>query len=163
MLNRPQKITLAEMRTAGVRELLMCCSDYRGSHWTASANDWPDEVGVSDLEAEFTCQACGRRSADGRRAGSQMTHSGTRRPDFGIGIKAYESERGPVAASVRTHNRRPRAREFVAARHGITPDPLMTPYSEFLGTLALAGHEPALVIRDIVERAAARSGATFDL
>jgi D-alanine-D-alanine ligase len=45
----------------------------------------------------------------------------------------------------------------------ITPDPLMTPYSEFLGTLALAGHEPALVIRDIVERAAARSGATFEL
>jgi D-alanine-D-alanine ligase len=45
----------------------------------------------------------------------------------------------------------------------ITPDPLMTPYSEFLGTLALAGHEPALVIRDIVERVAARSGATFEL
>ena len=45
----------------------------------------------------------------------------------------------------------------------ITPDPLMTPYSEFLGTLALAGHEPALVIRDIVERAAARSGVTFEL
>jgi D-alanine-D-alanine ligase len=45
----------------------------------------------------------------------------------------------------------------------ITPDPLMTPYSEFLGTLALAGHEPALVIRDIVERVAARSGASFDL
>jgi D-alanine-D-alanine ligase len=45
----------------------------------------------------------------------------------------------------------------------ITPDPLMTPYSEFLGTLALAGHEPALVIRDIVERAAARSGAAFEL
>jgi D-alanine-D-alanine ligase len=45
----------------------------------------------------------------------------------------------------------------------ITPDPLMTPYSEFLGTLALAGHDPALVIRDIVERAAARNGATFGL
>jgi len=45
----------------------------------------------------------------------------------------------------------------------ITPDPLMTPYSEFLGTLALAGHEPGLVIRDIVERAAARRGAAFEL
>jgi D-alanine-D-alanine ligase len=44
----------------------------------------------------------------------------------------------------------------------MTPDPLMTPYSEFLGTLALAGHEPTLVIRDIVERAAARSGAAFE-
>jgi D-alanine-D-alanine ligase len=45
----------------------------------------------------------------------------------------------------------------------ITPDPLMTPYSEFLGTLALAGHEPALVIRDIVERVLARRGAGFEL
>jgi D-alanine-D-alanine ligase len=44
----------------------------------------------------------------------------------------------------------------------ITPDPLMTPYSEFLGTLALAGHEPALVIKDIVQRAAARRAATFE-
>jgi D-alanine-D-alanine ligase len=45
----------------------------------------------------------------------------------------------------------------------ITPDPLMTPHSEFLGTLALAGHEPAEVIRDIVERAAARSGTAFHM
>jgi D-alanine-D-alanine ligase len=44
----------------------------------------------------------------------------------------------------------------------ITPDPLMTPSSEFLGTLAQAGHEPAHVIRDIVERAAARCGAAFE-
>jgi D-alanine-D-alanine ligase len=44
----------------------------------------------------------------------------------------------------------------------ITPDPLMTPNSEFLGTLAQAGHEPARVIRDIVERAAARRGAVFE-
>ena len=45
----------------------------------------------------------------------------------------------------------------------ITPDPLMTPHSEFLGTLALAGHEPAWVIRDIVERAAARRGSAFHI
>jgi D-alanine-D-alanine ligase len=45
----------------------------------------------------------------------------------------------------------------------ITPDPLMTPHSEFLGTLALAGHEPVGVIRDIVERAAARSGSAFHM
>lgn len=45
----------------------------------------------------------------------------------------------------------------------ITPDPLMTPHSEFLGTLALAGHEPAQVIRDIVERAAARRGSAFHM
>jgi D-alanine-D-alanine ligase len=41
----------------------------------------------------------------------------------------------------------------------ITPDPLMTPSSEFLGTLAQAGHEPQQVLRDIVERAANGSRA----
>jgi D-alanine-D-alanine ligase len=44
----------------------------------------------------------------------------------------------------------------------ITPDPLMTPNSEFLGTLAQAGHEPADVIRDIVERAAERPGVALE-
>ena len=38
----------------------------------------------------------------------------------------------------------------------MTPDPLMTPHSEFLGTLAQAGHEPRVVIRDIIERTANR-------
>jgi hypothetical protein len=30
-----QKITFAEMRAAGVRGLLIYCSDFRRSHWTA--------------------------------------------------------------------------------------------------------------------------------
>ena len=63
---RPQKITLAEMRAANVRGLLIYCSDYHCSHWTAISGDqWPDEVRLSDL-ARFTCQACGRRGADVR-------------------------------------------------------------------------------------------------
>ena len=62
MLTRPQKITLAEMRAANVRGLLIYCSDYRCSHWTAISGDrWPDDVRLSDLESRFTCQACGRR------------------------------------------------------------------------------------------------------
>ena len=64
---RPQKITLAEMRAAGVRGLLINCNDYRCSHWTATSGDrWPDDVCLSDLEPRFTCQACGRRGADVR-------------------------------------------------------------------------------------------------
>jgi hypothetical protein len=40
-----QKITLAEMRAAGVRGLLIYCSDYHCSHWTTlSADKWPDDV-----------------------------------------------------------------------------------------------------------------------
>jgi hypothetical protein len=66
---RRQKITLAEMRASGVRGLLIYCSDYHCSHWTAISGDrWPDDVRLSDLEppAGFTCQACGRRGADVR-------------------------------------------------------------------------------------------------
>jgi hypothetical protein len=66
LASRPQKITLAEMRASGIRGLLIYCSDYR-SHWTAISGDrWPDDVRLSDLEPRFTCQACGRRSAEVR-------------------------------------------------------------------------------------------------
>ena len=67
----PQKITFAEMRASGVRGLLIYCSDFRCSHWTAISGDrWLDDVRLSDLEPRFTCQACGTQGADIR-------------PDFG--------------------------------------------------------------------------------
>jgi hypothetical protein len=51
MPTRPQKITLAEMGASGVRGLLIYCSDYRCSHWTAISGDrWTDSVRLSDLE-----------------------------------------------------------------------------------------------------------------
>jgi len=66
-VTRPQKITLADMRAAGVRGLLVYCSDYHCSHWTAISGDrWPDDVRLSDLEPRFTSQACGRRGAEVR-------------------------------------------------------------------------------------------------
>jgi len=54
------KIIFAEMRAAGVRGLLVYCSDYKCSHWTAISGDkWPDDVRLSDLEPRFTCQGVG--------------------------------------------------------------------------------------------------------
>ena len=51
-LNRQKKITFAEMRATGVRGLLIYCSDYKCSHWTTmSADRWPDDVRLSDLES----------------------------------------------------------------------------------------------------------------
>jgi hypothetical protein len=39
------------MRASGVRDLLIYCSDYHCSHWTAISSDrWPDDVRLSDLE-----------------------------------------------------------------------------------------------------------------
>jgi hypothetical protein len=80
-----QKITLAEMRTAGVRGLLIYCSDYHCSHWTAISGDrWPDDVRLSDLEPKFTCKTCDRRGADVR-------------PHFG---EEEEARRAKVAAGI---------------------------------------------------------------
>ena len=64
MIERPQKITFAEMRDMGVRGLLIYCADYRCSHSIAISGDqWADEVRLSDLEAGFVC---GKRGADVR-------------------------------------------------------------------------------------------------
>jgi hypothetical protein len=64
---RPQKITFGEMRSAGVRGVLIYCQDYHCSHSMAiSADQWPDDVRLSDIEPLFVCQACGKRGADVR-------------------------------------------------------------------------------------------------
>jgi len=45
-----------------VRGLLIYCSDYHCSHSIGiSAEQWPDHVRLSDLEARFVCRACGKR------------------------------------------------------------------------------------------------------
>jgi hypothetical protein len=38
-MERPQKITFAEMRSSGVRGLLIYCSDYKCSHYIAISGD----------------------------------------------------------------------------------------------------------------------------
>jgi hypothetical protein len=64
---RPQKITLGEMRSTGLRKLLVYRGDYKCAHSvTISADKWSDDVRLSDLEPVFTCQACGHRGVDVR-------------------------------------------------------------------------------------------------
>jgi len=47
-----------------VRGLLVYC-DYRCSHSIAvNADQWPDDLRLSDIEDRFTCTACGKRGAD---------------------------------------------------------------------------------------------------
>jgi hypothetical protein len=63
---RPQKIiTFGDMRDMGVRGVLVYCADYHCSHSVAlSADRWPDEMRLSDVEPRFTRSACGGRGAD---------------------------------------------------------------------------------------------------
>jgi hypothetical protein len=66
-MKREQKITLGEMRSSGLRRLLVYCGDYKCAHSTKiSAEQWPDHVRLSDLEARLVCKACGKRGADVR-------------------------------------------------------------------------------------------------
>ena len=65
MTTYPEKITFGEMRDSGVREVLVYCRDHRCSHSaTISADRWPDNIRLSDVEPDFTCTACGRRGAE---------------------------------------------------------------------------------------------------
>jgi hypothetical protein len=65
--SRPEKITFAKMRTAGVRGVLVYYSDYRCSHSLALiADEWRDDLRLFDLEPRFICAACGKRGADCR-------------------------------------------------------------------------------------------------
>ena len=62
MMERPQKIPFGEMRDMRVRGLLGYCADYRCSHSIAvSADQWPDDLRLSDIEDRFVCQVCGKR------------------------------------------------------------------------------------------------------
>jgi hypothetical protein len=54
-MDRPTKITFAEMRDMGIRGLLIYCADYRCSHSIAISGDsWPDDARLSDIEARWT-------------------------------------------------------------------------------------------------------------
>src|SRR5674476_687636 len=66
-MKRPEKITFDEMRSAGVRGVIVYCADYTCSHSvTLNADRWGDDVRLSDIEDQFVCQACGTRGADVR-------------------------------------------------------------------------------------------------
>ena len=62
----PQKITFGEMRDEiGVHGVLVYCSDFHCSHSVAlSADRWPDDLRLSDIEPRLVCEACGKRGAE---------------------------------------------------------------------------------------------------
>ena len=66
---REQKITLGEMRSAGgPRRLLVYCPHCSHNNIIVNADQWGDDVRLSDLEPKFTCKACGRRGPTSGRS-----------------------------------------------------------------------------------------------
>jgi hypothetical protein len=64
---REQKITFGEMRASGVSRVLIYCDDHKCSHSIEqTADPWPDDFRLSDIEGRFVCRACGKRGADVR-------------------------------------------------------------------------------------------------
>jgi hypothetical protein len=67
MVERPLKITFAEMRDSGVRGVLVQCWGYTCGHSIAlMADHWPDDLRLSDIGPQFVCKACGKCGADVR-------------------------------------------------------------------------------------------------
>jgi hypothetical protein len=67
MVTRPIKITFGELRSSGVRGVIVYCTDYKCSHSIAMDADlWSDDLRLSDIEERFVCKACGKRGADVR-------------------------------------------------------------------------------------------------
>ncbi len=61
-MERPQKITLGEMRAMGVRGVVIYCQDYTFSHSHAIS---AEQSKALRFEQQFVCKACGKRGADG--------------------------------------------------------------------------------------------------
>jgi hypothetical protein len=71
-LGRLQKITFGELRSTGVRGVLVYCADYKCSHVVAMDTDtWPHSLRLSDIEGRFVCQVCGGRGAEVRHEGDR--------------------------------------------------------------------------------------------
>ncbi|MCG2633024.1 hypothetical protein L6654_41420 [Bradyrhizobium sp. WYCCWR 13023] len=65
---RQLKITLGDLRSTGVRDLIVFCQDYRCSHIiklpAAYVDQWPDGIRISQLEPQFVCISCGMRGSN---------------------------------------------------------------------------------------------------
>ena len=67
---RTQKTTFGEIRSTGVRDVLIYCRDHRCSHHVEiNADGCSDDVQLSDIEPKFVCQICGAARTSGRSLG----------------------------------------------------------------------------------------------
>jgi hypothetical protein len=77
MIEHPQITTVGEMRSAGVRGVIVHCRQCAYVE-TASADEWPSNARLSDLQGSYVCSICGKRDADVRP--DFLVTTGTSRP-----------------------------------------------------------------------------------
>jgi hypothetical protein len=66
-LQMPERISFAEMRAAGMRGIVVCCSNDRCGLWIRLNSDrWADGVRPSDIEPGIVCTACRHRGVNVR-------------------------------------------------------------------------------------------------
>jgi hypothetical protein len=62
-----RKITLAQMRSQGIRHVLVYCSNgYCRHEARVNAGRWADDVRLDEIEARLVCTACGSIGAEVR-------------------------------------------------------------------------------------------------
>jgi hypothetical protein len=88
---RPLKITFGEMREMGLRGVLIYC--HCGHHVAISADRWPDDVRLSDIEPRFVCAGWGNRGAEIRpdlcpSQDGHATYEARQREQAGLGFHA---------------------------------------------------------------------------
>ena len=130
-LASPQKITFAEMRESGVRGLLVYCADYRCGHSiVVSADRWPDEVQLSDIEPAVHLHQPRELEADLnvrcrrlRRSQRDLLH---RHASSVVNRGIAEIERPPSIAEGDAHDPSPTSSLIEVGRHSTilkwTPD-----------------------------------------
>ena len=84
---RPLKITLGDLRSTGVRDLIVFCQDYRCSHNVKLSAEyvdrWSDELRISQIDPRFVCTARGMQgSIIIIIAGSNSTDKAILRPEL---------------------------------------------------------------------------------
>jgi hypothetical protein len=84
--NRTNGISAAQTNLLGALAIVRIfsrenCAEYRCSHSTTiSADRWPDDVRLSDIEPLFTCHACGKKGAAGWPRSPVCHHCVSREP-----------------------------------------------------------------------------------
>jgi hypothetical protein len=89
----------------GVRGIIVYCANYACSHSIpVSADHWPDDLRLSDIEHRFVCEVCGKRGADVR---PDFTHQ----DDHAAGASRARSPWPPI------EDRRPSFRGHSSSGH----------------------------------------------